>query len=58
MGFLFGGSRPKVQTQAVEDLKEEEENVKKQRRALFATEGGASGEEVSQVGQRGTLFGN
>jgi len=54
----FGGGSPKVQTQAPEKLDEEKNKLKKQRVAIFATEGENAGEEVSIVGRRQRLFGN
>ena len=48
---------------AEQQLVDAREDSKKRRRALYATKGGASGEEVESVGDtfgagRGTLFGN
>ena len=55
----FGGDAPVVQTTAPQEIKDADEKTKKLRTAQFATEGGASGEEVAKVSdRRGTLFGN
>jgi hypothetical protein len=57
MGSLFG-SRPKVDTSAVEDLSDEQEETKNKKTALLATAGGQVGEEVTGVKKRDTLLGN
>jgi len=54
----FGGSSPTVQTTAPEKIDKEKDNLKKQRVAIFATEGENAGEEVSVVGKRQRIFGN
>lgn len=59
LGSLFG-SAPKASRQPQVELEGEKRKAKKSRTALFATEGGASGEELNpeQVRSRSTLLGN
>lgn len=59
MGDLFGGGTS-ITSAPVEELDEEEGVAKKLRSALYATEGGALGEEIGTggVGKRNTFFGN
>lgn len=56
---LFGGD-PKADTSAAEQVAEDKKKNANKRRALYATKGGALGQEVNQVGEssRGNLFGN
>lgn len=58
--IFTGGKKPKASTASQEQASEEKEDTSKQRRALYETEGGASGQELSDedVKQRNTLFGN
>ncbi len=51
---------PKVSTTAEDTLSSEAETAKKSRAALYATEGGAAGEELSEgsTSRRKTLLGN
>lgn len=57
-----GGAGEDTTETAIEQLTTEREENKKKRRALYATKGGALGEEVESVGTfnngRGNLFGN
>lgn len=63
---IFGGGAPKAQAApvtvqpAVDDVQEGQRAAKTGRAALYATEGGASGEELNpdQVKRRPTLLGN
>ena len=57
MGFF---KAPKVDTTAVEDLGEDKKKTKKQRSALYETEGGILGSELQsgEVKKRDTLLGN
>lgn len=57
---LKGGNTPKVSGQPAADTETEANKAAASRSALFQTEGGAQGEELSpnQVGKRDTLFGN
>lgn len=54
------GDDPKVDTSAAEQVAEDKKKNANKRRALYATKGGALGQEVNQVGEssRGNLFGN
>lgn len=54
---LFGGA-PKADTSAIDDTNADKDKAKKSRAALFRTEGGAAGEEVTSTKQRNNLFGN
>lgn len=62
MGFFGGllGGSPKVKTTAKKDLGAEQRKARKQRVALFETEGGIQGEELQegQVARRENIFGN
>jgi hypothetical protein len=60
LGDLFGfSSAPKTSDSAVKTVEAEDDKTKKLRTALYATEGGASGQEVTATGAaRSTLFGN
>lgn len=54
------GDAPKVETTAAEQVADDKKKNANKRRALYATKGGALGQEVNQVGEssRGNLFGN
>lgn len=55
---LFGGT-PKVNSNAVAELTDEEKKAKKSKRNQFLTEGGVVGQELNQVGStKTTTFGN
>lgn len=58
--ILGGGDVPKASTQSREDTKAASRKAKKSRSALFETEGGVAGEELSPdaVTKRPTLLGN
>lgn len=59
LGAIFGGGG-KVSTAAVEKTEEEKKKAKTGRSALYETEGGVSGQELSpdEVKRRSTLLGN
>ena len=59
-GLLGGGDVPKVSTAPREDTEKAARKAKKSRTALFETEGGVAGQELSPEGvtQRNTLLGN
>ena len=54
------GDSPKAQTTAPQDIEKSSKKARKARTALFETEGGVAGEELSAGGvtQRNTLLGN
>jgi hypothetical protein len=60
--FGLGGAAdaPKVSGAAKKDLAEDQDKTKASRAALYATEGGVSGQELEpdQVKKRNTIFGN
>lgn len=69
LGGLIGsffGAAPKAQAPApvsqapVKDVEDQKTQANKARAALYATEGGAAGEELNpdQVKRRSTIFGN
>ena len=51
---------PKVKTGAAAQLEQDKTDNSKKRKALYSTQGGVLGQEVTQVGStnRGNLFGN
>lgn len=58
---IFGGTeKPKVNTSSQESAEGSQRKANKSRSAIFATEGGVSGEELdpNSVKQRNTLLGN
>jgi len=59
-GLLGGGSAPKVSQKPAADTEAASRKAKRSRTALFETEGGVAGQELSPGGvtQRNTLLGN
>lgn len=60
LGTVDLKKKPKVKTDAAAQLEQDKTDNSKKRKALYSTQGGVLGEEVTQVGNtnRGNLFGN
>lgn len=60
LGTVDLNKDPKVKTGAAAQLEQDKTDNSKKRKALYSTQGGVLGQEVTQVGNtnRGNLFGN
>nr|DAI59771.1 MAG TPA: hypothetical protein [Caudoviricetes sp.] len=60
LGTVDLNKNPKVKTNAAAQLEQDRTDNSKKRKALYGTQGGVLGQEVTQVGNtnRGNLFGN
>lgn len=60
LGTVDLNKNPKVKTNAAAQLEQDRTDNSKKRKALYSTQGGVLGQEVTQVGNtnRGNLFGN
>lgn len=60
LGSVNLNKDPKAKTNAAAQLEQDKTDNSKKRKALYSTQGGVLGQEVTQVGNtnRGNLFGN